>query len=204
MGEFSFMPIHAAGIYRRQSTSICVSDFFVTSYTPTLTALIDARKRSERVDGEKEIKVLAAIQPNAGGGWFGLPSTVDELREIEQVVPRECLIRLGPQSTDELDYKGTHTTVANVLSRLSEATVLHLGCHGVQSSVDPLESAFILANGEKLTVEELMKHPLKRGQIAILSACHTASNDAAQPDEGINLAGVMLFVGFSSVLGTKW
>ena len=197
IGEFSFLPIHAAGIYRGSST-ICVSDFFISSYTPTLGALINARKRPNPTD----LRILAAIQPSPGNGWSSLPQVKAELHEVAQVVPPTSLIHLG--DSEGLDFEGTHTTVRNVAEKLSEATVLHLACHGTQDVADPLRSGFILANGERLTIEELIKHHLPNAHTAILSACHTASNDAEQPDEAINLANAMLHIGFRNVLATKW
>ncbi len=191
------MPIHAAGIYKGRSP-ICVSNFFVSSYTPTLGALVDARNRPV----PSELKVLAVAQPNPGQGWQSLPQVKDELREIIDVVPHGNLVHLG--GSDEPDFEGVRTTVKNVLEKLPEATVLHLACHGTQDVDDPMSSGFVLANGERLTIEELLKHRLPNAHIAILSACHTASNDAGQPDEALNLASALMFLGFKSILATKW
>lgn len=196
LGEFSFIPIHAAGIYRGPSP-ISVSDF-VSSYTPSLGALIDAGRRPKA----QSLKVLAAIQPNPGNGWCRLGQAANELQEIVKKVPKDCLLHLG--SSSEPDFDGARTTVKNVIDKLSEASLLHLACHGTQDKTDPLRSGFILANGERLTVEELMRLHLPNAHTAILSACHTASNDAGQPDESINLASAMLSVGFRSIVATKW
>lgn len=198
LGEFSFLPIHAAGIYRGSSPSVCVSDFFVSSYTPSLGALIDARKRPI----PKELKVLAAAQPTPGGKWNSLTNVVSELEEIGKIVPPKNLIYLG--GNDQLDLTGEHTSVQNVLEKLSEASVLHLACHGEQDIHNPMKSGFILANGERLTIQELIKHRLPNAYMAILSACHTASNDVEQPEEVMNLASALMFLGFESILGTKW
>lgn len=191
------MPIHAAGIYHGASP-VCVSDYFISSYTPTSTALLDARRRPIPT----ELKVLAAAQPNPGGRWGRLPEVTNEMKEIIHTVPSQNLIHLG--DTNEPDIEGRHTTVSNVLEKLPEATILHLACHGTQDPNDPLSSGFILANGEKLTIEHLMKCRLPNAHTAILSACHTASNDAEQPDESINLSSTMMFLGFSNVVATKW
>lgn len=197
LGEFSFLPIHAAGSYR-QNPPICLSDFFVPSYTPTLTALLDARART----APRDVKVLAAVQPKPGGGWSWLPKAKDELAEIIQVTPPANMLFLG--DTDQPDYEGLHTSVENVLKKLPEASVLHLACHGTQNSADPLSSGFVLANGEKLTIEELMKYQLPNAHTAILSACHTASNDNEQPYEAVNLSSALMFLGFSNILASKW
>ena len=63
---------------------------------------------------------------------------MDELEEIVNIVPPECLIPLG--NTDQPDFDGLYTTVKNVVERLPNANVLHLACHGTQSISHPLDS----------------------------------------------------------------
>lgn len=200
-GEFSFLPIHAAGIYSG-SSSICLSDFFISSYTPSLTALLDARERPIPSD----IKILAASQTKAGGGWSRLPQVKSELEEIVRVVPSTHLI--FPGDTTEIDLEGEHTSVESVLRKLPEASVLHLACHGTQNPTDPLSSGFALDRSEEkkklLTIEELMKYRLPNAHTAILSACHTASNDSEQPNELLSLSSALMHLGFSNILATKW
>ena len=192
------MPIHAAGIYRG-SPQVSVSDYFLSSYTPSLGALIKSRERPHPTD----LKVFAAIQPNPGTRrWLSLRYAKEELKEITSKVPHENLI--FPSDSGQPDFEGTYTSVKNVIDKLPEATVLHLACHGEQNLKDPLKSGFILANAEVLTIEEMMKHRLPNAHTAILSACYTNSNDAKQPDESINLAFALMHLGFSSILATKW
>ena len=193
------MPIHAAGIYDNDGTSrICVADFFVSSYTPSLDALLEARKRPVPTN----MKVLVAAQPNPGMRWRRLVKVKDELQVVIQAVPKENLIHLSDSC--EPDYEGINTTVENVVKKLPEANVLHLACHGTQDPNDPFMSGFILAGGKRLTIEQLMKCRLPNAHVAILSACHTASNDVVQPYEELNLASALLHLGFSSIIATKW
>ena len=197
------MPIHAAGIYDGPSEShICISDFFVSSYTPSLGALIDAQKTSSYSSPTSEVKILAVAQPSAGGSCLPIPNVVNELKKVVDIVPPQNLLSLGNSS--EPDYDGTRATLQNVLLKLPEANVLHLACHATQDSANPLKSGFILAHGERLTIDELVKHRLPNAHTAILNACHTASNNAYRPDESLNLSSAMLLVGFRSVLSTKW
>ena len=197
LGEFSFMPIHAAGIYDTE-IPICLSDFFISSYTPSLGALIDAREHPIPTS----VKILAVAQPMPGGGYSHIPQVKDELQVAIDAVSPEDLIYLG--GSDKPDLEGIRTTVANVLEKLPEASVLHLACHGVQDVDDPLRSGFVLANGERLTIEDLMKLRLPNAHIAILNACHTSSNDPEQPNESLNLSSALMFLGFNSILATKW
>jgi CHAT domain-containing protein len=45
---------------------------------------------------------------------------------------------------------------------------------------------------------------IPNGQLAYLSACESAAADANQPDEAVNIATAMLYVGFKSVIATLW
>ena len=198
------MPVHAAS-----STSTSVSDFFISSYTPTLDALLSARARPVPAT----TKVLAAIQPSPGKGWSSLPNTKAELKAVREIVPPEHLLSLSPTGGDDDangELEGLYTTSSAILSRFHDASVFHLACHGDQLPSNPLQSGFIMKDGERLTVEMLMRVGADTGTggvaggVALLSACHTAANDSERPDESINLAAVMLFVGFRSVLATMW
>lgn len=55
-----------------------------------------------------------------------------------------------------------------------------------------------------LTITDLMCLNLPNCFLAFLSACETAKNTQAQPDQAIHLAATMLFVGFKNVIGTMW
>ena len=46
-GPLAFLLIHAAGIYNKGKTGLNISDYVVSSYTPTLTALINATEDHE-------------------------------------------------------------------------------------------------------------------------------------------------------------
>lgn len=192
------MPVHAAGRYRRGTAATCVSDFFISSYAPTLATLIEARQRPP----SDSAKVLPVIYPKRIPPHFdALPNTQNELRAIYGSVPRESLLSLD--DSGDMDVEGCHSTPANVLAKLAEATIFHLACHGVQED-DPLDSGFVLRDGARLTIDSLMKISLPRASVAFLSACHTAASDLERPDEAINLANAMLFAGFPSVVATMW
>ena len=177
---------------------IGISDFFISSYTPTLRTLMEARARTVPMAH----KVLPIVQPNPWPGFSPLPKTKDELQEIYNVVPAHMFVSLGPQGVTDLE--GEHATLRNITTRLGGASILHLDCHGVQETLDPLRSVFILRDGERLTVKDLMEQRLPLASIAFPSACYTASSDIERPDEAINLANGLLFAGFSSVSAMMW
>jgi CHAT domain-containing protein len=169
-----------------------VSNYVVSSYTPTLSALINA-KTNKSCDLSFEIgKVLVVSQSNVKD-LPPLPHAGSEAAIIRSTIPSSYLETIAEDEA----------TVQRVVSRLSEATILHLACHGHQDPEDPLTSGFSLQDG-RLTLAQLMDVSTPNAQLAYLSACETAGTDWNQPDEALNLAATMLFVGFKSVIATMW
>jgi CHAT domain-containing protein len=128
---------------------------------------------------------------------------VSNLTPLPNALLEAELIQTVTKSDGLTCLSDTGATVHTVIDNLSHAAVLHLACHGHQSQEDPLSSGFSLHDGI-LTLGQLMNIETPKAQLAYLSACETASTDGNQPDEVINLASTMLFVGFKSVIATMW
>lgn len=194
---FAFLPIHAAGVYSGPlQTQECCSDYVVSSYTPTISALLRARKSNTKISSQGLRLLLTA---DAEGGRthglrpiWGVDSEVESIRNIARANGRN----VTSQQTG-------HTSVEQVVQELPETHVLHLACHGVQDPYDPLESGFYLAN-ERLTISKLMEVKLGHPFLAFLSACETAQGDRIQAHQSMHLASAMLFAGFKSVIATMW
>ncbi|KAJ7897480.1 CHAT domain-containing protein, partial [Mycena leptocephala] len=192
-GSFTFLPIHAAGIYRAQGTD-CVSDYVVSSYTPTLTALLDPPPTTSPA-----FKMTAVIQVDAPDS-LRLPGAQQELEKITDRVPNQWLTALGNTAT-----------VKSALTHLHESAIVHFACHGIQDLEQPLNSGLILTDG-RLKVSEIMHRPengnaldvKKFMTLAFLSACETAKGDAIIPDEAMHLAATLMFSGFRGVVATMW
>lgn len=191
------MPIHAAGIYDGDSPTN-ISEYVISSYTPTLEALVKARSRTAPAQGDK---VLVIIQPKTPG-LMPLPYTVEERKCIQEVIPPEAFLHLSDSESTQYPTDGSDATLENVLLRLPAASIVHFACHGTQSS-DPLKSALHLQNGQ-LTLDMIMHQNLPNSSIAILSSCHSAAGDQDQPDETIHLGAAMLAAEFQSVIATMW
>lgn len=168
------------------------------SYTPTLTALIDARRAKCRILKD-EAKVLFATVSRPFKGRI-LNSVTDEANVVTDIVPAGNLVLLD---TDVGSPEERRATVDRVCQNLPGASIMHLACHGEQDMEDPLESGFLMRD-KKLTVSQLMSLKLPPAFLAFLSACETAKGDAKQPDQAIHLAATMLFAGFKSVVATMW
>jgi hypothetical protein len=190
-GDFAFLPLHAAGIYTGDA-QCCMSDFAVSSYTPTLSALIKSRNGWSAVDRE-QLKALLIAEPGPLG-----PGHIEKVKEEVCAVAK--LIEGG--SGTVLNDPKTTPELPTILNQISAAHLLHIACHG-QQNPDPLKSQFVL-QGEALTIAQLMKLKLPNATFAFLSACETAKGDENQPDQAVHLAASVLFCGFRSVIATMW
>jgi CHAT domain-containing protein len=182
-GPFAFLPIHAAGIYH-PGTIESVSDYVVSSYVPTIGALLTAEPYPTH-----PFEMMVVIQSQT------LPGTELELRKIEARVPNECLVTLG--------IPGVPASVERVVSHLSSASIAHFACHGQQNVGNPLDSALILEDGH-LKVSRIMQQSMPNASLAFLCACETAMGDEKLPDEVIHLGATLLFAGFRGVVATMW
>ncbi|KAI0027684.1 CHAT domain-containing protein [Vararia minispora EC-137] len=189
-GPLAFLPLHAAGDYRPGPKRLALFDFVVSSYTPTLDALLKSRS----TDGPHiptDEDVLVVSQPNTPG-CTSLPGAAAEAKTIlENHFPSSVLL------------SGEDATVGAVLERISRFRTVHLACHGTQDLEDPLKSAFLLHDG-RLELSQLMSTSTRSAELAVLSACQTAAGAAALPDEAVHLAASMLAVGYRGVVGTMW
>jgi CHAT domain-containing protein len=184
----ALLPLHACGWDENGQRRYWI-DEFVIRYAPSLTLfrILWARERERR---RREL-LLAVANPTGD-----LPFAEYECEQIEahwggaraQVLWRE---------------QGTRNAV---LTNASAAHLLHFACHGVYDLANPLESPLLLANGETLTLGEMLELlNLPHAQLVVLSACETALVDPAeQADEHFGLALGPLYAGAPTVLGTLW
>jgi hypothetical protein len=201
-GMLTFLPIHVAGIYGRssqQQENICLSDFCVTSYTPTLGASIQTSRQSARIS-RADTRVLLAAAPSPTAHNV-LPAASREVEIVASIVPPHGILANGGLSVPSaVEYA---STAHDVLRLLPETTILHLACHGKQNPSAPLESGFVMQD-RMVHISDLIRLELTKARLAFLSACETAQGDLRHPDEILHLAATMLIVGFTSVVGTMW
>jgi CHAT domain-containing protein len=164
----------------------------VSSYTPSLSALLKAREDFSPVP-RHEILALLFSEPSAPG-LSHLPSVDEEVQTVAGIVVST--------SASVVNDVYAPSTVQSVLGAAPSAHILHLACHGHQHE-DPLKSCFALQDG-RLTISALMDLKLPKAMLAYLSACETAKGDKKQPDQAVHLAASMLFCGFRSVVATMW
>ncbi|KAI0085860.1 CHAT domain-containing protein [Irpex rosettiformis] len=191
-GPLTFLPLHAAGIYpgdkKSRGPPQCVTDIAVSSYTPTLEALLKPRTRVAPT--LQDPRVLIVSQPDTPG-CSSIPGTTTEAATVMSLVGQSKVLN---------DDDGT---IQAVLEGMATHEWVHLACHGVQNTVDPTNSAFALYDGQ-LTLGALMSQHLPNADLAVLSACQTATGDEKLSEEAVHLAAGMLNIGYKSVIGTMW
>jgi CHAT domain-containing protein len=174
---------------------VCCSDFVVSSYTPTVTALLRAQRASAPLSRDCISLALIAEKQAQQRGLDQIPGVDKEIDKVAAVAKSKSVKVIYQQAGS--------TTVAGTSPVMQAANIVHLACHGVQDISNATQSGFCLGDG-RLTISKLMELRLKDAFLAFLSACETAKGDQNQPDQVMHLAAAMLFSGFKSVVATMW
>ncbi|KAG8735673.1 hypothetical protein FRC10_010282, partial [Ceratobasidium sp. 414] len=184
-GPPAFLPLHAAGIY--SEPQVKAFDFVVSSYTPTVGALL------KQTNLHKEFRGILAVGQDFTPGYTPLPGTIDELDHIQRQA----------ESLDFTRLDGDSANPVAVLSAMRKHSWVHLACHASQDTSNPSESAFHL-HGGRLSLSRISQTSLEHAQLAFLSACQTARGDEKLPEEAVHLAAGMIMAGYSTVIATMW
>ncbi|KAJ7875091.1 CHAT domain-containing protein [Mycena leptocephala] len=190
-GPLVFLPIHAAGLYgENEKFGSTLADYAISSYTPSLTALIQGFR--PRLSGG--LQLLAVAQPSASGQVY-IPGTQKELDLIAlRATGNIPLVRLQRDTA----------TVTAVKEGMKKSNWGHFACHGVQDISDPTQNALLLAGSSRLTLSDIIQLSLPHADLAVLSACQTATGAKDLQEESVHLAAGMLLAGYRSVVATMW
>ncbi|KAG1741307.1 TPR-like protein [Suillus lakei] len=195
---FNFLPLHAAGEYYREHGRF-LSRFYISSYTPSLTALIRARKSHDR---SLPVPFAAIGQNHPDGASFTLNGVEPELELVRSLLP----LAPDPPTLPTVAFTkitSADATKSRALCMLRGNTWLHFACHGTQNYEEPFKSAFLMRD-QPLSLHDITQMDLSHHSFAFLSACDTAVGDQSTPDEVIHLVAGLQFVGIKSVIGTLW
>ncbi|KAF9063110.1 CHAT domain-containing protein [Rhodocollybia butyracea] len=183
----STLPLHAAGPISHDNKKF-LPDLYISSYTPTLTALIDAFNTTKLSSQLPRLLVAGQHDEN-------LPRTKEEIHEVLQY----------QNHIPTTSVEGPAATKKALEQALVDHEWLHIASHGTLVPKEPFASYFSLAEKSHFTLLDIIRLNLPNADFAFLSACHTAeqSPDSVY-DEVIHLAAAMQFCGFRSVVGTMW
>lgn len=182
----------------------------VSSYTPSIKALLHARQRSNRSRAlrrktdQEELDLAILTMETTPGNHAPLPAVRKEKEVIADLTRGTWNCKHLPQPTASL-----------ALQAIATSDIVHFACHGVVDRGDPSQSHLVLEKSsedgstkeiDKLTVPQLLAlNNLQKPWIAFLSACTTASMGTFRlGDEGLHLSGALQIAGFSHVIGSLW
>ncbi|MFE1585344.1 CHAT domain-containing protein [Streptomyces sp. NPDC058737] len=189
-GPLTFLPFHAAGRYRPESPAgACVLDRVVSSYTPTLRSLIQARTRPSPETGSRRMLVVAMPETP---GLPPLPDAEEDVEAVTACFPGRTSVIVGPEATRDA-----------VRRALGEHSWAHFSCHGDLDPHAPSHSGLRLHDGT-LTVADLGRLRLEHADFAFLSSCKTALTGFGLPDEALHISAALQFAGYRHVVATMW
>ena len=192
-GPLIMLPLHAAGRHDPASTAgRSVLDRVISSYAPTLRALVEARAAASTARPDDEERLLLVTLPDTPGQ--------QPLHAVTR--ERDLLINLLPEDRYTLleNAAATRETVRTALGRHAWA---HLSCHGTQNLDEPSEGGILLYDG-MLKVTDIGEGASSRGQLMFLSACQTMMSGITNFDEVITLATALQYTGWQQVIATTW
>jgi tetratricopeptide (TPR) repeat protein len=187
-GPFTLLPLHAAGRHDPAGGGGTVCDRVVSSYTPTLRALVQARAAAPVGTAQRLLVVslpeTADLRP--------LPGAAREATALPAMFPGDHTVLEGPQATWE-----------RVLDELGRHEWMHFACHSVQPIHNPTSPALQL-HDRALQVLDLGWARLTSAEFAFLSACETAVGGGRLWDEALHPAAALQLAGCRHVIGTLW
>ena len=186
---FCSLPLHAMGpIPSDHAEPRYFLDLYICSYTPTLSALIQSRRRDSNLRSSDRPSILLVAQPDPS-----LPTVGGEIQAV-QVLDTEVTSLISEAATPDTVVDGFH-----------HHGFVHFACHGTLEAGKPFEAGFELYGNARLTLLEIVRAHLPSAEFAFLSACHTAEmTEGSVVEEGLHLAAAVQYCGFRSVVGTMW
>jgi len=191
----------------RTAPGVYVGDAFITSYAPSLTALVQSTQVNR--SAVKTALVVTHVQqqetriPLASGTMTFEPLPADEGKRIVEALTREHY------RTDTIE--GSDATVARLL--VTDATpysVVHFDTHAFAQSIEPPPSLLLRPTPDSpyglLRFEDIPRLKFRASLVA-LSACQSALGKKVDPlaGEGIeSLARMFMIAGSKSVLASLW
>jgi len=186
-GALASLPLHAA--LSDDPMPFGMQDVMITSYTPTLSALIRAQRCGRQYAHFRMLAIGSANYP----GYKPLPMWNQEKQLLRGMFQEDQVTVLEDGAV----------TVDVVLQQLSQHRFLHICCHGHHDWMNPYLSHLALYD-RPLTLRRISQQKLENADFAFLSACHTARVDPRAPDESVHLASGMNLAGFRSIIATMW
>jgi CHAT domain-containing protein len=168
------------------------------SYTPSLTALREIRRRA-KPEGRAAVQLLAMGNPLAAGGAKNLlPESAEEVAAIRTLYPaKDVAARVAAQAT-----------AGEFVALAPTARVIHVASHSEMNNSDPMYSGLLLTPDAEhvdglVEARQLLDTPL-RAELVILSACETGLGKAERGEGLLGLGWSLTAAGASASLLSQW
>ena len=195
-GALTVLPLHSAG-RRDDAPERSVLDRVVSSYTPTLRALLEARTPRDRSRGAESMGDpdpagrLLLVQVDDAPGQPPLDGSRERAVLLDHIPVERRTVLAGSQATRDA-----------VLKVLPKYRWVHFTCHGDQDLHDPSRGGLLLYD-EMLSIADITAGRF-HGDFAGLSACKTAVGGIDLLDEAITLAAALHYTGYRHVVASLW
>ena len=147
-----------------------LSSPYVSSYTPSLAALIMARRDYDK----SQPSLFAAMgKKHLAGSIFTLESVEPELDIVNSLLPPSPIVYFTKVPSIE-------STRSRALHALQDNYWPHFACHGTQDMAGPFNSAFFMCD-KPLTLLDIIQTDLSKHEYAFFPACDTAVGVSTVP-----------------------
>ncbi len=187
----AYLPVHAAAPDRSAPSML---DYAVSSFTPSVTALLAGRQRAARAVHESHTVLGVAMRTTPG--FAELTAADAEIEALADLWPHQAVLLHGEQATS-----------ASVTAALRSHHIVHFACHAAVSYDDPFSARLVLSDDETspLTIWRMVDSGASgTGELAYLSACRSARPNIALPTESLHIASAFYAAGFDQVIGNLW
>jgi CHAT domain-containing protein len=181
------LPLHAMGpIPSDGGVTRYFSDIYISSYTPTLSALLTSRRPVTTQTSARHKLLVSQPSKFLPGAWA------------------------DTQAAQGLDLWTTiltsgDTTPTTVLDNLQRHQFAHIMGHVTPETAEPFDSAMSFHSGKCLTLLDIVRSQHPVGECALLLGSHTAGlTGDSIPDEVLHFSAAFQYSGFRSVVGTLW
>jgi CHAT domain-containing protein/tetratricopeptide (TPR) repeat protein len=187
-GLLSLLPLHAAWRLTARGQRRYALEGMTLTYVPNARSLVAAVAKTAQ-GPDKSLLIVADPAPTRRSR---LPYATAEGRAA----------RCGFE--EHLLLKQKQATREKVIAALSEYEAVHIACHAFADVNNPLQSGFVLADDQLLTVEDLLHARLDLLRLAVLSACETNVPGEQLPDEIVSLSSAFFQAGADAVIASQW
>ncbi|KAF8548092.1 hypothetical protein OG21DRAFT_1489675 [Imleria badia] len=205
-GVFASIPLHAAAPYRQGEPSL--PQAYVSSYTPTLQALIRARARTtHEPPRSRRTSMVPGFLKSKKSKQMLTSQTVPTIVAIGHTASDETCYELDllrnriPPSVPFRRMEGEEVTSEAVVAALREPVWLHLACPASLDAALPCHSGIATRDGI-LSLYDICKGRPQAEFAFLAGQCDRG--DDSEVEEMMHLAASLQYSGVRSVIGTLW